>query len=51
VCSTSTEIQGLDKRAKNFVALGNLLLLPFVFLFLNSLPVAQVTCTLFINAI
>lgn len=35
------EEKGLDKRAKNFVALGNLLLIPFVLLFLNSLPVAQ----------
>jgi len=45
------QIQGLDKRAKNFVALGNLLLIPFVLLFLNSLPVAQVTCMPFSNAI
>jgi hypothetical protein len=33
--------QGLDSRAKNLVTLGNLLLLPLVILFLNSLPWQQ----------
>lgn len=34
------EEKGLDSRAKNWVTLGNLALLPFILLFLNSLPVA-----------
>lgn len=33
--------QGLDAQAKNLVTLGNLLLLPLVLLFLNSLPWQQ----------
>ena len=33
--------QGLDSQAKNLVTLGNLLLLPLVLLFLNSLPWQQ----------
>jgi hypothetical protein len=35
------EERGLDSRYKNLVTLGNLLILPFVLLFLNSLPFAE----------